>query len=82
MVSDWNRLDRHVVSAESIISFNESWMRVWIGMTGGMAKYIVDYSKGGRYGTVSCRTSTDLLQTPHFLCSYEDNHYSCFYPIN
>ena len=33
-MNDWNRLDRHVVSAESI-----GWMRVWIGMTGGMAKY-------------------------------------------
>ena len=42
MVNNWNRLDRHVVIAESIGSFKrrlDGWMRVWIGMTGGMAKY-------------------------------------------
>ena len=38
-MNDWNRLDRHVVSAESIGSFKDGWIRVWIGMTGGMTKY-------------------------------------------
>ena len=30
-----NRLGGHVVSAESI-ALKDSWMGVWIGMTGGM----------------------------------------------
>ena len=31
----------------------------------------MDYSKGGRQGTATCRLSTGLLKSPHFLCSYE-----------
>ena len=32
--------------------------------------YILDYSKGGGQETASCRSSTGLLQSPHFICSY------------
>ena len=39
MVIDWNRLGRHVVSAESIVALKDDWMRIWIRMTVGMAKY-------------------------------------------
>ena len=50
-MNDWNRLDRHVVSAESIGSFkrrlDESMDRD-MGMTGGMAKYWIIPRRGTR----------------------------------
>ena len=39
VVNDWNRLGTHVVSAESKVALKDGWIRVWIGMTDGMAKY-------------------------------------------
>ena len=71
-MNDWNRLDRHIVSAESIGSFkrrlDESMDRDDKYLNNPV--FILDYSKGGGQGTASCRSLTGLLQSPHFLCSY------------
>ena len=39
VVNDWNRLGRHVISAESIGSFKRRLDQSMDRMTGGMAKY-------------------------------------------
>ena len=76
-MKDWNRLDRHVLSGESIDSFkrrldqNMDRDHMWDG-------YILDYSKGGRQGAASCRSLTGLLQSPYFLCSYYTSNNSVF----
>ena len=64
-MSDWNRLGRHVLSAESIDSFKRR-------LDASVARDDRwDYSKGGEEGTALCGSPTGLLQSPHFLCSYK-----------
>ena len=52
-MNDWNRLDRHVVSGESIGSFKR-WSDQSMDRDDRWDGYILDDFKGGRQGTAAC----------------------------
>ena len=59
-------------SSSQQVASKDGWIRVWIGMTGGLAKYWFIPRVGGQ-GTASCRSfNWPLAVSPFFmfLCSY------------